>query len=115
MAEAGPVRSAAGWADEARRAAPIGYRGPWPKLSIWHGAADRVVDPQNATLLATQWATLHGMGPTATQTEQLGGITHDQWLIHGEVAVEQWTLGAQGHSWPPGAVEPIARFWGMAD
>ena len=114
MAQAGPMRSPAGWADEARRAGPIGYRGPWPRLSIWHGTADRVVDPENARLLATQWATLHGMGLEPTQSEQLGGIRHDQWLMQGEAVVEQWTLGALGHDWPPNAVEPIARFWNIA-
>lgn len=114
MAEAGPKRSPAGWADEVRRAAPSGYRGPWPRLSIWHGAADRVVDPENARLLATQWATLHGIGLEPTQAEQLGRIRHDQWLMQGRAVVELYSLGALGHAWPPAAVEPIARFWDIA-
>jgi poly(3-hydroxybutyrate) depolymerase len=45
MAEAGPVRTPAGWADQIRGAAPIGYAGPWLRLIIWHGEADRVLDP----------------------------------------------------------------------
>ncbi len=114
MAEAGPMRSPAGWADEVRRAAPIGYRGPWPRLSIWHGGADRVVDPENGKLIALQWATLHGVGPDATQTEQLGSVRHDQWLVRGEAVVELWTLAELGHHWPPDALEPIARFWNIA-
>ena len=97
-----------------RCAAPSGYRGPWPRLSIWHGAGDRVVDPENARLLATQWATLHGIGLEPTQTEQLGRIRHDQWLMQGRAVVELCSLGALGHAWPPAAVEPIARFWDIA-
>jgi feruloyl esterase len=114
MAEAGPIRSPEGWADEVRRAAPIGFRGPWPRLSIWHGAADRVVDPDNARLLAAQWATLHGIGPEPTETKQLGGIRHDQWLAQGKTVVELRNLDALGHNWPPDAAEPITRFWNIA-
>src|SRR5271165_774815 len=58
MAEAGPVRSPSGWAEQARRAGPAGYPGPWPKLSIWQGEADSVVDPANSRLLAAQWSAL---------------------------------------------------------
>ncbi len=114
MAEAGPMRSPAGWADAARRAAPMGYRGPWPRLSIWHGAADRVVDPENARLLATQWATIHGIGLEPTQTERLDGIRHDQWVMQGKAILELWNLDALGHDWPPDAVGSIARFWDIA-
>src|SRR5213595_2635394 len=24
------------------------HRGPWPKISVWHGSADRTVNPANA-------------------------------------------------------------------
>ena len=49
MAEAGPPDPPAAWAElvRRRRAGRL-YRGPWPRLSIWHGEADRVVDPANA-------------------------------------------------------------------
>jgi poly(3-hydroxybutyrate) depolymerase len=114
MAEAGPARSPTEWGDQARHAAPVGYRGPWPRLSIWHGMADRVVDPENATLLATQWASLHGLDAAATRIRLLGGARHEQWAAEGHVAVELWKLDALGHDWPPGAVEHIARFWEIA-
>jgi poly(hydroxyalkanoate) depolymerase family esterase len=114
MAEAGPARSPTEWGDQARHAAPVGYRGPWPRLSIWHGMADRVVDPENATLLATQWASLHGFDAAATRIRLLGGARHEQWAAEGHVAVELWKLDALGHDWPPGAVEHIARFWEIA-
>ena len=114
MAEAGLVQPLAAWADLARRAAPNSFRGPWPRLSVWHGSADRVVDPENARLLATQWACLHGVDPAATQIRLLGDVRHEQWSSRGKAVVELWRLGALGHDWPIGAVEHIARFWDIA-
>ena len=114
MAEAGPVRSPDVWAEQARRAGPSKFRGPWPKLSVWHGSADRVVEPENARLLATQWACLHDVNPAATQIRLLGETRHEQWSARGKAVVERWTLGALGHDWPVGAVEHIAQFWDIA-
>ena len=37
MAEAGPARSPADWAEQVRRPRRPAIRGPWPRLSIWHG------------------------------------------------------------------------------
>ena len=35
------------------------HRGPWPKVSVWHGSADRTVNPANAEKaraeLASAW------------------------------------------------------------
>jgi feruloyl esterase len=114
MAEAGPARSPAAWADQVRHAGPAGFRGPWPKLSVWRGIADRVVDPENARLLATQWACLHGADPAVTETRQFGDARRDQWRARGEPVVELWSLSALGHDWPSIALEHIARFWGIA-
>lgn len=114
MADAGPARSPSAWADQARRAAPVGYRDRWPRLSVWHGAADQVVDPENGRLLAIQWTGLHGTGPAPTHTQQLGNTRHDQWLVRDEQVVELWSLGRLKHDWPPEAVEHIARFWDLA-
>lgn len=95
MAEAGPPRSPAAWADQVRHAAPAGYTGPWPQLAIWHGEADRIVDPANARLLALQWSELHGPGEAERP------------------AVQLWTIPGLAHGWPPEATEQIARFWGL--
>jgi poly(hydroxyalkanoate) depolymerase family esterase len=114
MAEAGPARSPAAWADQARRAAPSGFRGPWPRLSVWRGIADRVVDPENARLLATQWVSLNGIHPAGMETREFGDARRDRWRVRGEPVVELWSIPALGHDWPPIAVEHIAGFWGMA-
>jgi poly(hydroxyalkanoate) depolymerase family esterase len=113
MAEAGPVRSPAAWADLARGAAPVGFPGPWPRLSIWHGEQDRVVDPANARLLAGQWTALHDMGPTALATTDLPGARRERWSRRGQAVVELWSLSGQAHAWPTDAAGQMAAFWGL--
>jgi poly(hydroxyalkanoate) depolymerase family esterase len=114
MAEAVPDRSPAVWAEQVRQAAPIGYPGPWPKLSIWRGGADTVVDPANSGLLAAQWSALHGLDATATETMELLGMRRDRWDAAGETVLEQWSLPGVGHEWPRGAAESIVDFWNIA-
>ena len=31
------------------------HKGPWPKVSVWHGSADRTVNPANADEIVKQW------------------------------------------------------------
>jgi poly(hydroxyalkanoate) depolymerase family esterase len=108
MAEAGPARTPAAWAELVRRAAPPGYVGRWPRLSIWRGEADRVVDPGNSRLLAEQWSTLHGLDSDVhPDVERYRKI----WGSPERPAVELWTLPDLAHSWPAGAAARIADFW----
>src|SRR5260221_5550537 len=37
------------------------HKGPWPKLSVWHGSADRTVNPANANEIVKQWLDVHGL------------------------------------------------------
>src|SRR3954452_16861267 len=64
----GCARSAEDWGDRVRAAA--GRRGPWPKLSVWHGTADMTVAPLNAQEIVKQWTNVHGLGaePDAVET-----------------------------------------------
>lgn len=115
MAEAGPVRSPAAWAEQVRHAAPIDYPGPWPSISIWHGEADRVVDPANSSLLAVQWSALHGLDPTAMETAEFLGMRRDRWDAAEGPVVEKWSLPELAHEWPRGAAESIVNFWNLAE
>jgi poly(hydroxyalkanoate) depolymerase family esterase len=112
MAEAGPARTPAAWAELVRRAAPAGYAGPWPRLSIWHGGADRVVDPGNSRLMAQQWSALHGLDSGRISDDPSGG-SRETWGPQGHPAVELWTLPGLPHIWPAGAADRIAIFWGL--
>lgn len=129
MAQAGPTsRSAEVWATLARQHAPAGFRGPWPRLSIWHGGQDTVVDPANAALLARQWCALHGLETTAPEVEP--GLLARQrvWRDASGPQVESWTLPVLAHGYPVAGAPPlangvltagisatdhIARFWGL--
>jgi poly(hydroxyalkanoate) depolymerase family esterase len=129
MAQAGPERSPAMWADQARRAAPAGYADAWPRLSIWHGSADSVVDPANARLLATQWRALHGIGEQPASVFELPTARREAWGKPDRPAVELWTLPGVAHGYPVdgtghvgavtlaagiSATDQIARFWDLA-
>lgn len=114
MAEAGPVRAPSAWADQVRHAAPAGYAGPWPRLAIWHGEADRVVDPANARLLAMQWSALHRLNAASTEATELLGARRERWDSAGQPVVELWMLPGVAHEWPAGATDAIADFWGLA-
>jgi poly(hydroxyalkanoate) depolymerase family esterase len=111
------------------RTAPRGHQ-PWPRLSIWQGGRDRTVDPDNAEILANQWAELHGC------TEEPTHDSHDNpqarrrvWARRGTPVLELWTLPEMGHGFPiaeglgspapwvlkagVSAVRHIAAFWGL--
>lgn len=127
MAQAGPDdRSAEAWADQVRNAAPAGYRGPWPRLSIWHGGLDTVVDPANAALLTLQWRAVHGLLAAPSTVTMHGLARQEVWGAANRPAVELWTLPAMAHGYPVAvagvpsaavlpvgvsATEEIARFW----
>jgi poly(hydroxyalkanoate) depolymerase family esterase len=113
MAEAGPTRSPAGWAEQVRQAAPIGYAGPWPRVSIWAGEDDRVVDPANARLLASQWSSVHGLETTKPVTAEFSNMPRVRWGQTEPPAVELWLLHGVPHAWPADATRHIAGFWGL--
>ena len=112
MAEAGPQRSQAGWTEQVRHAAPVGYAGPWPRLSVWHGEADRVVDPANARLLAEQWSGVHGLESSKVIAEPFG-VRREIWGKPELPAIELWTLPSLAHCWPTNASSQIADFWSL--
>ena len=129
MASAGPDQSPEHWAAIARSAAPPGFAGPWPRLSIWHGQADTTVAPGNATLLATQWRALHGLTAPVVAEQTRNGVRHQMWPNAKQPQVELWSLPHLPHAYPVGrrVVEPgrfvepaqvdatagIARFLGL--
>jgi poly(hydroxyalkanoate) depolymerase family esterase len=129
MASAGPQQTPHDWAALVRAAAPPGFNGPWPLLSIWQGQADTTVAPENATLLATQWRALHGLDAPAMAEQVRNGVTHRTWPDGKQRLVELWSLPLLAHAYPAGtrvvapgnfveqapvdATTGIARFFGL--
>ena len=56
-----------------RRASP--HKGPWPRISVWQGSADRTVVPSNADAIVLQWTHLHGLPPRPSRTETVEGLS----------------------------------------
>eukprot|EP01037_Dinobryon_pediforme_P005250 gene5250-5302_t len=113
--------SPAEWMSRARSRAPIGYAGPWPRLSIWHGDADTVVAPRNSVFLAQQWTALLGVDAAPAVALPKPGVRHESWGRAGEPAlVESWEIAGMGHLYPTeassgiSAAREIAGFWGLA-
>ncbi len=121
------------WGDHVRAAST--YRGPWPKVSVWHGDADTTVKPDNGEAVALQWADVHGLPPHSGTTESDGRVERSAWLDgRGEPVVERFVVHGLGHGTPLATVGPegcgeagpflleagvssslqIAKFWGVA-
>ncbi len=72
-----PDRPARELGDLVRQASS--HRGPWPKISVWHGSADRTVNPGNANAIIKQWLDLHGL-PGAPMAETIvDGYPRQTW------------------------------------
>jgi poly(hydroxyalkanoate) depolymerase family esterase len=102
MASAGPDQSPEAWAEHVRTAAPDGFAGPWPRLSIWQGQADTTVAPENGTLLATQWRALQGLAAPAVAEQVIKGVRHQMWPNGRQSQVELWSLPNLPHAYPAG-------------
>jgi poly(hydroxyalkanoate) depolymerase family esterase len=102
MAAAGPDQSPAAWAANVRAAAPAGFAGPWPRLSVWQGQADTTVAPENGALLAKQWCALHGMATSAAEEHTGDGVVHKIWPDRKLRRVELWSLPHLPHAYPIG-------------
>lgn len=107
------------------------HQGPWPRVSIWHGSADKTVAHSNADAIAGQWRGVHGLDDAPTHQTTAGPHTKRAWHDEtGSTVLEINTIAGMGHGTPLdgelGAAGPymldvgisstreIARFWGLA-
>ncbi|MGP9814397.1 extracellular catalytic domain type 1 short-chain-length polyhydroxyalkanoate depolymerase [Rhodopseudomonas sp. NSM] len=94
-------RSAHELGDLVRKASP--HKGPWPKLSVWHGSADRTVNSANADALVKQWLDLHGLPEAPMSQRSVVGFPHQVWWnSSGEATVESYTITDMAHGTPLG-------------
>jgi poly(hydroxyalkanoate) depolymerase family esterase len=127
------ARSAREWGDLVRAASR--HRGPWPRVSVWHGSADTVVRPDNAGEIVKQWTDVHDLEPAPTLTETVDGYPRQVWRDRaGRDVIELYTITGMAHGAPlatrladtdcgmPGAFVldvgisssyHIAKFWGL--
>jgi poly(hydroxyalkanoate) depolymerase family esterase len=129
------VRPAREWGDLVRAASR--HRGPWPRISVWHGSADTVVRPDNADEIVKQWTDVHDLDPAPTLTETVDGYPRQVWRDRtGRDVIESYTIAGMAHGAPlatgpaethcgiPGAFVldvgisssyHIAKFWGLTE
>ena len=126
-----PELSRRAWGDLVRGASK--HRGPWPKVSVWHGDADFTVGVANADAILSQWGDVHGLAPAPTSVQTIDGHPRQVWRnAEGEAVLESYIIAGLGHGTPispgkGGVVGPfilpagisssyrIAEFWGLAD
>jgi poly(hydroxyalkanoate) depolymerase family esterase len=87
------------------------HKGPWPKLSVWHGTADRTVNAANANEIVKQWLDVHRLPPSPMMTGIVDGHPHQIWWnADGATAVECYTITDMGHGTPLGVADNDERY-----
>ena len=95
----GRDRKSQQWGEIVRSSSP--HRGPWPRLSIWHGAQDTIVRAVNAEASALQWADVHGVPLTPSSDETSGNHRVRKWQNeNGKTVIEAHTIAGMGHGVP---------------
>ena len=93
------VTDAAEWGRRVRAASE--HAGPWPKVSIWSGEGDRIVNPVNADDLVEQWTDVHGADQDADETDDAPGYRHRVFDdAAGMPVVEHWSSVDLTHAVP---------------
>jgi feruloyl esterase len=93
----GRPRSAREWGDLVRRASA--HRGPWPRVSVWHGDADATVVPTNAESLVRQWTDVHDI-VAAPVEDRVNGHARKVWRRDGIDVVESYAIAGMAHGTP---------------
>jgi poly(hydroxyalkanoate) depolymerase family esterase len=111
------------------------HTGPRPRLSVWQGTADQIVDPANAEAIIASWARLSGLPLAPDMRESINGQQRRVWRDpRGDEVLEAWSIAGLGHGTPIASFGPealglpgpfmleaglsstrrIAAFWGIA-
>ena len=87
------------------------HKGPWPKISVWHGSADRTVNPANANEILKQWLDVHHLPPAPMSEGTVDGYPHQIWWnANGETVVESYTITNMAHGTPLGLADNDQRY-----
>ncbi|MFC4537148.1 alpha/beta hydrolase family esterase, partial [Sphaerisporangium dianthi] len=103
------------WGDRARNANPT-YRGPWPRMQLWHGTNDNVVAYSELEEEIKQWTNLHGLSqtPTSTTTPRTNWNLRRYADTTGSVKVEAYSIQGAGHNLPSSGMAAVAiEFFGL--
>jgi len=77
------------------------FRGPWPKISVWHGTADPIVKPSNSDAIIRQWTNVHELSDTPSYQEMIGSHTRRVWDdAEGNPLIEAFSISGMAHGVP---------------
>jgi feruloyl esterase len=94
-----PARPAREWGDLVRGA--TSHDGTWPRVSIWHGSADKTVVPSNAQEILKQWIDVHGLAQTPAVRQTVDGYPRQVWVNEaGEELIESYIVTHMAHGTP---------------
>jgi feruloyl esterase len=94
-----PSRPAREWGDLVRKASS--HRGPWPRVSVWHGNADKTVIPTNAREILKQWTEVHGLPLAPSVKMRVDGFPREVWTNDaGDELIEAYTINDMAHGTP---------------
>ena len=97
------------FAEQGHAAQPLGdrvraasrHRGPWPKISVWHGTSDPIVKPFNGEDIIRQWTNVHGLSDSPSYQELIGSHTRRVWSdANGEALIEAFSISGMAHGVP---------------
>lgn len=104
-----PARPERELGDFVRRAS--NHRGPWPKISVWHGSVDRTVNPGNANEIVKQWLDLHELPAAPMAETNVDGYPRQAWWNKdGETLVESYAITGMAHGTPLGLADNDQRY-----
>jgi poly(hydroxyalkanoate) depolymerase family esterase len=87
------------------------HKGPWPKISVWHGSADRTVNPANANEIVKQWLDLHDLPAAPMSEADVDGYPRQVWWnADGDTIVESYTITDMAHGTPLGLADNDERY-----
>ena len=94
-----PSRSPREWGDLVRKASS--HRGPWPRISVWHGNVDKTVIPSNALEILKQWTEVHGLPLSPSVKTQTDGFPRSVWINEaGAELIEAYSITNMAHGTP---------------
>jgi poly(hydroxyalkanoate) depolymerase family esterase len=77
------------------------HKGPWPKISVWHGTHDQTVKPRNAEQIVTQWHGVHGVAGAPHRVEAVNGHSRKVWHgADGQPVIESFAIHGLAHGVP---------------
>jgi feruloyl esterase len=103
----GSNRSARAWGDLVRNASA--HRGPWPKISVWHGSDDAIVNPSNMEDALMQWSDVHGVGVQPRIKHTIEGHSRRVWRTE----ADEDGRGRQHNGHGPRGSARLARGWAL--